>query len=139
LPRDDVARILELVSTFRSLIFAGICAATASIALFGAADVEAQTECGSPGKPACPLQGWMRANVAAPLAADDAAALATGLEKAAKLSPDASWSSWVSIANAGAAAAKKNDIAGARASCKQCHDAWRDAYKSKYRTRPIPK
>ena len=99
----------------------------------------AQAACGGPGLPPCPLQAWMRANVAAPLAANNSAALAAGLERAAGLSPDPSFSSWSSIASQGAAAAKKGDIAGARASCKACHDAWREQYKKKYRTRPIPR
>jgi hypothetical protein len=95
--------------------------------------------CGGPGLPPCPLQGWMRANIAAPLAANNSAALAVGLERAAGLNPDASWSSWSAIAMQGAAAAKKGDIAGARAACKGCHDAWREAYRKKYRSRPIPR
>jgi hypothetical protein len=95
--------------------------------------------CGEPGQPPCPLQGWMRANVAAPLASNDTKALANGLERAARLSPDGAWSSWASFAEAGAAAARKGDLVGARASCKGCHDAWREAYKKKFRLRPIPR
>jgi hypothetical protein len=98
-----------------------------------------QAECGGPGKPPCPLQAWMRTHVAAPLASNDAEALSTGLAKAARLSPDPGWSSWASISETGSAAAKKGDIAGARASCKGCHDKWRDAYRAKYRLRPIPR
>jgi hypothetical protein len=98
-----------------------------------------QAECGGPGKPACPLQAWMRANVGAPLASNDAEALSAGLAKAAKLSPDAGWSSWASFAAEGSAAAKKGDLAGARASCKGCHDKWREDYRARYRLRPIPR
>lgn len=93
--------------------------------------------CGSPGMPACPLQAWMRANVAAPLAMNDLPALANGLERAAKLVPDATWSSWTETARAGAAAARKGDVAATRASCRACHGAWREAYRAKYRLRPI--
>jgi len=81
----------------------------------------------------------MRSNIAAPLAANNSAALAVGLERAASLNPDPSWGSWSTIAAQGAAAAKKGDIAGARAACKGCHDSWREAYRKKYRTRPIPR
>jgi hypothetical protein len=95
--------------------------------------------CGGPGLPACPLQAWMRANIAAPLAANNSGALAVALEKTAKLSPDASWGSWSTIAAQGAAAAKKGDVAGARASCKACHEAWREKYKQQYRQRPVPR
>lgn len=95
--------------------------------------------CGTPGAPPCPLQAWMRANIGAPLAANKMAALADGLDRAATLSPDPTWSSWTTFAVNGAQAARKGDIAGARASCKGCHDAWRSAYKAKYRMRPIPR
>ena len=95
--------------------------------------------CGTPGAPPCPLQAWMRAYVGAPLAANKMASLADGLDRAAALSPDPVWSSWGTFAANGAKAARTGDIAGARASCKGCHDAWRSAYKAKYRTRPIPR
>jgi hypothetical protein len=103
----------------------------------GAAITEA--ECGKPGLAPCPLQAWMRANVAAPLASNDFALLAASLEKAAQIAPDAGWSSWATSARAGAAAAKKSDVAGVRASCKSCHDAWREKYREKYRARPAPR
>ena len=96
-------------------------------------------ECGKPGQPPCPLQDWMRKNVAAALAANDAEALSSALEKAAKLAPDPAWASWGTAASSGAAAAKNGDIAGARAACKTCHDAWRTTYREQFRTRPIPR
>jgi hypothetical protein len=99
----------------------------------------AQTPCGDPGAPPCPFQLWMRGNVALPLATNNLNDLADGLERTARLSPDATWTSWRTIATQGAAAARKGDIAGARASCRSCHDAWREAYKAKHRNRPIPR
>jgi len=81
----------------------------------------------------------MRANIAAPAAANNSAALASALEKTAALAPDSSWGSWKTFALQGAAAAKRGDMTAARAVCRQCHDAWREAYKAKYRTRPIPR
>ena len=96
-------------------------------------------ECGKPGQPPCPLQDWMRKNVAGALAASDAAALSVALGKAATLAPAPAWASWATAATAGAAAAKKGDIAGARAACKSCHDAWRTTYRDKFRMRPIPR
>lgn len=99
----------------------------------------AQTSCGTPGLPPCPLQGWMRANVASQLSANNMSALATGLDRTAKLAPDPAWTSWVAIASRGADAARKGDVAGARASCKACHDAWREAYRAKYKARPLPR
>lgn len=96
-------------------------------------------ECGKPGQPPCPLQDWMRKNVAAALAANDSAALSAALEKAASLSPNPAWASWASAASSGAAAAKQGNVAGARAACKTCHDAWRAAYREQFRMRPIPR
>ena len=96
-------------------------------------------ECGKPGQPPCPLQDWMRKNVASALASNDAASLSIALEKAAKLAPDPTWASWVTAASSGAEAAKKGDIAGARAACKTCHDAWRATYREQFRMRPIPR
>jgi cytochrome c553 len=81
----------------------------------------------------------MRGNIAQPLAANKLSDLADGLERTARLSPDMAWTSWRTFAEQGAAAARKGDIAGARASCKGCHRAWREAYKEKFRTRPIPR
>ena len=37
-----------------------------------------------------------------------------------------------SLADQGKAAAEKGDLDGAKASCKGCHDAYRNEYKSKY-------
>ena len=96
-------------------------------------------ECGKPGQPPCPLQDWMRKNVAASLASNDAASLSIALERAAKLTPDPAWATWVSAASSGAEAAKKGDIAGARAACKTCHDAWRTTYREQFRMRPVPR
>lgn len=98
-----------------------------------------QSPCGNPGAPPCPLQSWMRANVAQPLAGNNMNALADGLDRAARLAPDMSWTSWRTIAAQGADAARKGNIAGARAACKSCHETWREAYKAKFRNRPIPR
>jgi hypothetical protein len=100
---------------------------------------QAAATCGKPGAPPCPLQKWMRGNVAKPLSENDTAALAAGLEKTATLVPDPAWSSWGTLARSGAAAAKRGDTAGARAACKGCHDAWRSEYRAKFRLRPIPR
>lgn len=105
----------------------------------GPTQTPAQNGCGNPGAPPCPLQAWMRGNIAHPLAANDLKALANGLDRTAKLSPDMAWASWPIIASQGAAAARKGDITAVRASCKSCHATWRDAYKAKFRNRPIPR
>src|ERR1700722_10036467 len=56
----------------------------------------------------CPLQKWMRANMGAPSAAGDNAALATAYDKVIAMLPDPSWATkpdgtgWVDISKAGA-------------------------------------
>jgi hypothetical protein len=85
------------------------------------------------------MQAWMRASVATPLASNNAAALAAALDRTARLAPDASWTSWSTFAANGAAAARRGDIPTTRASCKGCHDAWREKYRAGYRARPLPR
>lgn len=90
-----------------------------------------------------PLAHWMETNLQAAVEAGDLAKLATGLEKAAAFAPDPSWNqgetSWEKIAKDGAAKAKAGDLAGAKASCKGCHTAWRKKYKAQFAQRPLPR
>ncbi len=90
--------------------------------------------CGGRDNP-CPLQRWMRINMAPALAAKDGAALARALERTATFSPDSSWQ-WATISKAAADAAKNGDIETARKSCVGCHVSFKAPYKAKYRTRP---
>jgi hypothetical protein len=39
---------------------------------------------------------------------------------------------WNAISDKGKAAAEKGDLDGAKATCKECHDAYRTTYKTKY-------
>src|SRR5262245_38973215 len=120
---------MKLAGVWAGLLALGLVSSSALAALgdwTAPAAPEQGASCGGPGLPACPLQAWMRSNVAAPLAANNAGALAASLERTARLSPEPGWSSWAAIAAQGAAAAKKGDITAARASCKGCHDAWRE-------------
>jgi hypothetical protein len=95
--------------------------------------------CGAPGQSPCPLQAYMRASIATPLASNDIAALAAALDRTRRFAPDPSWTSWATFAAEGAAAAQARDIAKTRASCKGCHDAWRETYRARYRARPLPR
>ena len=98
----------------------------------------ADDACGTKENP-CPLQKWMRQNMAPALAAGDNAGLAAALDKVAATSPDASWATWSTLAKQGSDAAKKGDLASAKAACKSCHDAYKDKYKAQYRTKSPPK
>jgi hypothetical protein len=78
----------------------------------------------------------MRQNMATAVSASDAPALAKALERAATFSPDPSWK-WAEIAKTGAEFARQGDMSAARKSCKGCHEAYKNAWKQQYRTRPI--
>ncbi len=93
--------------------------------------------CGGKENP-CPLQKWMKVNIGTPMAAGDLAAVSVALEKAASMSPDPAWGEWAASSKAGAAAAKKGDLAATKASCKSCHEKYKDAYKEKFRARLLP-
>lgn len=97
----------------------------------------ADAACGSKENP-CPLQKWMQANVGSKMADGNMKAVADGLDKAAALSPDPSWTEWATMSKAGADAARKGDTAGVKASCKNCHDKYKQQYKDKYRMKPVP-
>ena len=127
---------------FASGILAGVLAG--AVAMAAAPSVaSADGACGSKENP-CPLQKWMRQNMAASNTAGDMAALQAQFAKVASWAPDKGWNgsdpkaSWDAIANAGAAAAKAGDTSGVKQSCKACHDAFKDKYKSQFRTRPVP-
>lgn len=101
-----------------------------------AADGSDAGSCGTTDAP-CPLQKWMRSNMGAPLAAGDMDSLGRALTHVAASSPDPTWTTWAQFANQGAAAAAAKDMTGVKASCKSCHDAFKDKYKTQYRARPV--
>jgi hypothetical protein len=115
-------------------VFTGIIVSALAISA-APGSAQADDACGSKENP-CPLQKWMKANMGPAMAASDMPALEKALTKAGSFSPDPSWE-WASIAKAGAEAAKKGDTAGVKASCKSCHDKYKDQYKSKFRTKPV--
>jgi hypothetical protein len=90
------------------------------------------------GEPATPLGKWMKPNMGAPLAEQDFATLGKSLSLVAGKPPSGAYPNWAKIANAGAAAAAKQDLAGVKASCKQCHDAYKEGYKKEFPTRAFP-
>lgn len=98
----------------------------------------AEPPCGAPGKPACPLQAWIRSHAAAPLATKNFTELETRFEQIAKLNPDpAKWGNWTKIAKDGARAAREKREGGVRETCGRCHGAYRRAYNARYRLRLI--
>jgi hypothetical protein len=95
--------------------------------------------CGAPGKPPCPLQAWMREQVAAPLAKRDRERLAAGLERLRALNPEPDgWKHWDRIASDGARAAREGNDGGTLEACRRCHDVYRSRYNDRFRERALP-
>jgi hypothetical protein len=90
-------------------------------------------------EPTTPLGKWMKPNVGAPLAGQDFDTLQKSLTLVAnKPPPGTAYPKWASISTAGATAAGKQDLAGVKASCKQCHDLYKESYKKDFASRPFP-
>jgi cytochrome c553 len=80
------------------------------------------------GDPKTPLGKWMKPNMGAPLAGEDYDTLKKSLDLVASKVPKGDYPQWSAFASAGSAAAAKEDLKGVKASCKQCHDAYKDKY-----------
>jgi len=96
----------------------------------------AAAACGTKPLPDCPLQAWMKANTNPAIAAQDFPGLATALDKVATFAP-AGYTNWASIAKDGAKAARASDMTATKASCRTCHDQYKDKYKKELRARKI--
>jgi hypothetical protein len=92
-------------------------------------------DCGAKGQKPCPMQGWMKTVMASASSSGDGAKLASALAYTAG-KPPPGMGQWTAISNAGVAKAKAGDIEGAKATCKQCHDLYKERYKSQMRDRP---
>jgi hypothetical protein len=91
------------------------------------------------GEPTTPLGKWMKPNIGVPLAGQDFPTLKKNLTFVANNPPPgANYPKWAAMSNTGAAAAAKEDLAGVKASCKQCHDAYKESYKKEFATRAFP-
>jgi hypothetical protein len=111
-------------------------AATAKASTPAGSASAAPLDCGTKPLPDCPLQAWMKANTNTAIASNDLPALATALEKTAGFAPPG-YTNWASISKDGAKAAKAGDMTAAKASCRTCHDQYKDKYKKEMRARKI--
>ncbi len=96
--------------------------------------------CGDKPLPACPLAAWMKKNTSPAMTAQDFGALATALEKIVSFAPAGStppYTNWVSISRDGADAARAQSLDGVKASCRGCHNQYKDRYRKEMRDRPI--
>lgn len=92
-------------------------------------------DCGAKGQKACPMQGWMKGVIGPHTSAGDAEKIAKDLDYIAA-KPPPGMGNWSAIAKEGAAKAKAGDVDGAKASCKKCHDQYKEKYKTTMRDRP---
>jgi hypothetical protein len=91
------------------------------------------------GDPKTPLGKWMQPNIGTPLASQDFTTLQQNLTIVAKNPPPSgNYGNWASIAQAGATAASNQDLKSTKASCKQCHDQYKQQYIADFPTRPFP-
>jgi hypothetical protein len=91
------------------------------------------------GDPKTPLGKWMKPNVGVPMAGQDYATVQQSLTLvASKPPPSGDYGQWATIATNGANAAAKQDNAGTKASCKQCHDLYKQKYIADFPDRPFP-
>jgi len=97
---------------------------------------KAAATCGDKPMPPCPLAKWMKANTSAAMSAQDFDALATALDKVPSFAPTG-YTNWVSISRDGADAARAQSLDGVKASCRGCHNQYKDRYKKEMRDRPI--
>jgi hypothetical protein len=88
--------------------------------------------------PLTPLGKWMKPNMGAPLAGQDFPTLQKSFEFVATKPPSGDYPQWSAFSKTGSAAAAKSDVAGVKASCKQCHDAYKEKYKKEFATQPFP-
>lgn len=93
-------------------------------------------ECGTKPLPDCPLQAWMKAHANPPVLTSDLPALAKALDEIALFAPPG-YTNWASISKDGAAAARAGDLTAAKASCRSCHDQYKQKYKTEIRGRKI--
>jgi cytochrome c553 len=90
------------------------------------------------GDPKTPLGKWMKPNMGAPLAGEDYDTLKKSLDLVASKAPKGDYPQWSAMATAGSAAAAKQDLKAVKASCKQCHDAYKEKYIKDFPALPFP-
>ncbi len=91
-------------------------------------------DCGAKGQKPCPMQGWMKRVMAPASAASDADGLAKAMAYVAD-HPPPGFTEWTGLAKTAGAKAKAGDVDGAKASCKACHDLYKNKYKATMRDR----
>jgi hypothetical protein len=92
--------------------------------------------CGAPGRRPCPMQGFMRDQLARPYAERDFDALSANLARLGRLNPDpADWRDWSRFAVEAVRAARAHDEAETLKACSSCHRSYRSQYLARFRGR----
>lgn len=95
--------------------------------------------CGQPGKPPCPLQQWMRQELAGPRYERDWTRLEANLAALEAANPDPDeWTRWNKYSRRAAAAARAKRRSELDSQCRNCHKQYRRLYKKRFRLRPPP-
>ena len=92
--------------------------------------------CGDKPLPPCPLYAWMKANTSPAMSGQDFDALAKALDHVVTFAPPG-YTNWASISRDGANAARMQNLDATKASCRGCHNQYKDRYKKEMRDRPI--
>jgi hypothetical protein len=80
----------------------------------------------------------MKANTSPAMSAQDFDALAAALDKVVGFAPPGSgYANWTSISKDGANAARAQSLDGVKASCRSCHNQYKEKYKKELRDRAI--
>jgi hypothetical protein len=78
----------------------------------------------------------MKANTSPAMSGQDFDALGKALDRVATFAPPG-YTNWASISRDGANAARMQNLDGTKASCRGCHNQYKDRYKKEMRDRPI--
>jgi hypothetical protein len=80
----------------------------------------------------------MKKNTSAAMSSQDFDSLATALDKVATFAPTTpGYPNWASISKDGAAAARAQNLDAVKASCRGCHNQYKDKYKKELRDRAL--
>jgi hypothetical protein len=90
------------------------------------------------GTPKTPLGKWMQPNMGVPMGGEDYDTLKKSFDFVAGKSPGAEYPKWAIFSKTGSSAAAKQDLAGTKAACKSCHDAYKAKYIKDFPSTPFP-
>ncbi len=100
-------------------------------------DASPAPPCGGKDQPLCPLEAWMDRELSAPLQLPDWPHLARSFTRLAAHAPP-SLEHWSDFTTRGTAAIRARNLDSLRATCRACHNTYRDLYRQTLSPRPAP-